>query len=254
MKLFLAAAALASVAFSQTAATTVQNAKDCAQNFVGNNNTGTITCYNVDKKLADQIGQLVAASKRDAKTLKDISDKLETLRSGIDQSNSITQSNSGGINIQQGTTGSNSPIINSPITVGDAPKTIQSQDREALKKFFQNAPTKAKIEVWADQVSGVSPLPDDFYDVLKDAKWVMVQTGVNHYMGFAAPGRRFQGAIVTIKGDPLGPGEGVTVGPSDPLFFIGQALQALGVTRSLNRDPKMDGGLIKIDFQGGFPR
>src|SRR5258708_10756790 len=41
----------------------------CNAPNTGNNSTVTITCYGVDKKLAEQIGQLVAASKRDAKTL-----------------------------------------------------------------------------------------------------------------------------------------------------------------------------------------
>jgi hypothetical protein len=45
----------------------------------GNNGNVTVTCSNVDKKLADQIGQLVNASKRDGKMLKEISDKLDVL-------------------------------------------------------------------------------------------------------------------------------------------------------------------------------
>ena len=34
----------------------------------------------------------------------------------------VQQGNSGGINIQQGTAGDNSPIINSPVVVGDVPR------------------------------------------------------------------------------------------------------------------------------------
>jgi hypothetical protein len=41
---------------------------------------------------------------------------------------SLVQSNSGGVNVQQGTTGINSPIINSPITIGDTPKAITPVD------------------------------------------------------------------------------------------------------------------------------
>jgi hypothetical protein len=60
------------------------------------------------------------------------------------QPGSISQSNSGGINVQQGTTGNNSPIINSPITVGDVPKSISPQDMSALTSYFLNAKTKPK--------------------------------------------------------------------------------------------------------------
>ena len=45
----------------------------------GSNGNVTVTCSNVDKKLAEQIGQLVNASKRDGKMLKEISDKLDIL-------------------------------------------------------------------------------------------------------------------------------------------------------------------------------
>jgi hypothetical protein len=37
---------------------------------------------------------------------------------------SVVQNNSGGVNVQQGTTGDNSPIINSPITVGSIPRSL----------------------------------------------------------------------------------------------------------------------------------
>ena len=40
---------------------------------------------------------------------------------------SIVQNNSGGANVLQGTTGENSPIINSPVTIGRVPKTISPQ-------------------------------------------------------------------------------------------------------------------------------
>ena len=79
MKFAALALLMATSAFPQSAGATSQQAKDCAQNFIGNNNTGTVTCTGVDKKLTDLIGQLVSASKRDGKTLKNISDKLEAL-------------------------------------------------------------------------------------------------------------------------------------------------------------------------------
>ncbi len=212
MKVCIITIALAVIASAQTKGTTEQQAKDCAQNFIGNNNTGTVTCTGVDKKLADLIGQLVAASKRDGKTLKDLSIKIEELLKLVQNqaptSGSLSQANSGGLNVQQGTTGNNSPIINSPITVGDLPKSIQPSDKAAIRDFFRSAKKMAKVQISADQISGVAPLPDEFYDVLKEGGWTMVEAGVNHYMGFAAPGRRFQGALLTTResrSDPMRP-------------------------------------------------
>ena len=112
MKVWLLGIAVAVIAFSQTKGTTEQQAKDCAQNFIGNNNTGTVTCYNVDKKLADQIGQLVAASKRDGKTLKDISDKLDVLLQAQPSVTTTIQQAPNGINIGPGAIAPNPQVNN----------------------------------------------------------------------------------------------------------------------------------------------
>ncbi len=256
MKLLIATLMLCPYAAAQdTGSATVQGT--CNATNTGNSSTVTVTCYNVDKRLADRISQLVAASKRDGKTLKDISDKLDQLlkqATGEPPSGSINQNNSGGINVQQGTTGRNSPIINSPITIGDLPKTIEPHDMEVLKAFFRSAPNKGKIMMSADQFSGTQPLPSDFYDALKGGGWNMVETGVSQIIGFGPPGRRFQGAIVTVKGEPLGSNEVPKLDPSDPVSYIGQALGALRVSHILRRDPTLEEGLIIIGFEGGFPR
>src|ERR1700686_5007839 len=117
MKLAALAVGMGMVAFPQSKGTTSQQAKDCAQNFIGNNNTGTITCYNVDKKLAEQIGQLVVASKRDGKTLRDISDKMDMLLRELQNQNNITaitQQAPNGINIGPGAFAPNPQVFNGP--------------------------------------------------------------------------------------------------------------------------------------------
>jgi hypothetical protein len=169
------------------------------------------------------------------------------------QSGSISQSNSGGINVQQGTTGNNSPILNSPITVGDVPKSISPQDMSALISYFSNAKNKAKVKVSADQISGAAPFPGDFYSALKAGGWTMLEEGVNQYIGFAAPGKRFQGAVVTVRGEPLGPNETVYFEAFDSTAYVGAALEAFKIPRTLKRDKNQEEGVITIDFQGGFP-
>lgn len=83
-------------------------------------------------------------------------------------SGSITQSNSGGINVQQGTTGPDSPIINSPITIGNPPRGISPADMQNIVQFLQNAKAKTTVDIVADQFSGATKLPDDFYQAFKD--------------------------------------------------------------------------------------
>jgi hypothetical protein len=179
---------------------------------------------------------------------------LPSPQSAAPQSGSITQNNSGGgINIQQGTTGPGSPIINSPITVGNIPKAISTADMAALKKYFLDARTKAKIQISADQFSGAVPLPDDFYDALKGGDWPMVDAGVNHMMVFSAPGKSFKGAIVTINGEPVADSQRVNVNESDAIFYIGNALQSLKIPHTLTRNKNQPEGLVSISFFGGFP-
>lgn len=91
-------------AFSQSPGTASQQAKDCAQNFIGNNNSGTVTCTGVDKKLANQIGELVGASKRDSNALKSIMEKLDALLKELRNppANITIQQAPNGINIGPG--------------------------------------------------------------------------------------------------------------------------------------------------------
>ena len=165
----------------------------------------------------------------------------------------VQQGNSGGINVQQVTAGGNSPIINSPITVGSLPKTISPADMVALKAYFLGAKNKAKIQITADQYSGAVPFPDDFYDALKAGGWEMVDAGVSRMEVFSAPGRKFQGAVVTVNGEPIPEGQGITVDSTDPLAYVGTALQVFKIPHSLSRNKNQPEGTINITFYGGFP-
>jgi hypothetical protein len=171
----------------------------------------------------------------------------------VSEPGSLVQSNSGGVNVQQGTTGINSPIINSPITIGDTPKTITPADMASVVLFFQQAKSTARVAVLADQYSGAAPFSDNFYDALKAGGWAMQDAGVSRYMVFSAAGKRFQGAIVVVKGEPLKPDQTVSFHGSDPPLLIGRVLDAYKIPRILQRDMNQPDGLITINFTGGFP-
>lgn len=169
-------------------------------------------------------------------------------------SGSISQNNpNSGLNIEQGTTGSNSPIINSPIIVGDFPKTISAGDMIKLTAYFLSVPQKARIEVWADQFSGATPFPDKFYQALKDGGWAMEEPGVHSFMAFSAPGKRFQGVEILVSGEPLKANESIDIRPPDPLFYIGTALKEFKIQMALDRRKDQREGIIRVTFMGGFP-
>jgi hypothetical protein len=165
---------------------------------------------------------------------------------------SLVQQNSGGVNVQQGTTGDNSPITNSPITI-NAPKDILDKEMASLVEYLSGAPQKAPILINADQISGKDPFPDKFYDALRNAGWPMVRPGVDRMVGLGPPGKPFRGALVVIKGEPTN-GETINTDPSDPLTYIGMALaNRCKVPILLKREPGQPEGQIAIVFEGGFP-
>ena len=166
---------------------------------------------------------------------------------------SLVQENSGGINVQQGTTGADSPIVDSPITIGNLPKAIPPQDVTQLTSFFLNAKVKSRIKIFADQTSGAQPLPDDFYDLLKAGEWTMVDSGVNHVVSIPGPGRLFRGAELTVNGEPLEKGQMAHFDDSDPVFYIGSVLKSLKIPTAVRREKAQPEGLITITFENGFP-
>lgn len=102
-------------AFGQAQTTGAASAQGtCNAVNTGNSSTVTVTCTSVDKKLADQIGQLVAASNRDGKTLKEISNKVEVLLKELQGQSTIglVQQAPNGINIGPGAIVPNPQVIN----------------------------------------------------------------------------------------------------------------------------------------------
>jgi hypothetical protein len=259
LNVVLALSFIATGAHGQSKPNLEQNsARSACSNIVALTGDVNINCSSLtpqQKKTLDTIPAIlrkILANQIDTKT---VMDKLDEILAATSRPATLTavQSNSGGINIQQGTTGADRSIINSPITVGNIPKAISVQDMVALKKYFLDAKSKSKVQISADQFSGAAPLPDDFCDALKGGQWTMVDAGVNHMTVFSAPGKKFQGAVVTINGEPLPDGQMTYVDASDPIFYIGNALEALKIPRILKRNKNQPEGVISITFEGGFP-
>jgi len=171
---------------------------------------------------------------------------------------SVSQNNSGGINVQQATAGRNSPIINSPVTIGNVPKHVAQEDIEKLVEYLSKAKSHAAgiaLRISADQYSRTSPFVDDFFNLFKNAQWPMKDAGVDEVVAFSPPTtKKFQGAVVAIKGEPVKyDGEQIVITEPDPLFYIGEVLKALKVPFTLKRDQSYEQGIISIQFEGGFP-
>lgn len=178
--------------------------------------------------------------------------KLQAKEQKTSPPRSIQQSNSGGVNVQQGTTGDNSPIIDSPITVGSIPKHISTQDQTSLVGMLSQARSLAEgvqIEISADQYSSPSPFPAEFYDVLKKAQWSMKEGEVEPFIQSHPSQKGLKGAIIRVRGSH----DNNFVSDTDPVFYVGKALEKLKVPFVLDRSPGKPQGIITVQFEGGFP-
>lgn len=157
----------------------------------------------------------------------------------------------GGVKIQQATAGENSPIINSPITVGNVPKRISPTDLTQVTKYLLGAQPKSRIRVAVAQNSNAIPFANDVYKAFKDAGWTMDGEGVAEVLVFFPPGKKFQGVNITYKGPVAEPNEQVQVHLGEPLFPIAVVLNALKVPLALTGDPEQkEADLITIQFEG----
>jgi hypothetical protein len=170
--------------------------------------------------------------------------------SSLPPTNGLQQSNSGGINIQQGTTGENSPIINSPITVGEVPKRISPADLATITQYLANAKSTTRIRIMVAQNSNAELFADDVYKAFKDAGWKMADEGVSDVMAFSAPGKKFKGVQISCRGTPLGDNERTDVHGGEPLYYIAQVLDGLKLPRILIRNQNNEADLISLLFTG----
>jgi hypothetical protein len=157
---------------------------------------------------------------------------------------SISQNNSGGINVQQATTGSNSPIVNSPINIQasiDTGRRLKKEDREILIANL----TGLKVDVAFGSILAVpdaylyaSDLRDAFNAAGLGAKGDMIQP-----MMFGSGS--WTGIEVTWHGE-------AKTGPVDVLNSSdqGRILAALSAAHlgpiSIHVGPEQPEGIIKI--------
>ncbi len=243
--------ALGVAAYGQTkTAGSAHTSATCSPATSGDNNTFYFTYCGNDPAQQRKIVQLLNLLITHTNAM-DAQLRLDQMLQIAAQPSQV-QSNSGGVNVFQGTSGASSPIINSPITVGEFPKSIPQGKQDELRRLLGSAPLKAAIAVFADQYSGGAPMPQDFYDVLKASGWPVLNAGVGNYMQFTLPGGLKSTVEVAVGGKaPDGP---ITdqVSSLDPTRYICAALQALDLTCSVRYISDQPPGLIKIQFEGGY--
>jgi hypothetical protein len=209
---------LAGIALAQQSTTTSGQCSPIAPN---NSGSVSIICSNIDKKLANQISQLVAASKRDEKALIDISDKLDVLLR--EQPSTIIQTAPGGINSV--ITGGNPTVTNTVINPRPNPRRIPPEKQSQCSALL--ARHHGSVSIMAIQQNDGEPyqFAKDWYAIFKTAEWRILEDRVATALLVGEP--EF-GILVKIHGTPVEPGGFVQVSTDSlegDVFECSQVLQ-----------------------------
>jgi hypothetical protein len=91
---------------------------------------------------------------------------------------SISQSNSGGINVQQATTGKDSPIIDSPITINAPPRrVITPTQNETMSKVLSVTPEKHKPLLLINGADETQAYALQLAPIFQSSKWPLFGGG-----------------------------------------------------------------------------
>jgi hypothetical protein len=164
-------------------------------------------------------------------------------------SSSVSQKGDGNVNVDQHTEGQNSPIINSPITIGNVLKRMSPADMSTIEQFLTPAYARTKIAVEFRQSTNAGGFAEDFYNVFKSSHWPMSGDEVGSYI---SPSNA-KGVIVRMKGEPLRPGETIQLARQDPAFYVFQVLAGYKILNDLYRDQQQPEDTITVNFQGDLP-
>jgi len=154
---------------------------------------------------------------------------------------SIQQSNSGGINVQLGTTGDYSPIINSPITINPQPpsRRLTQEKRDEVTPLLAQSP--GKIIVWTYSDNDSMLLAKDLYDVLKAAKWEMQDSNPEPII----PGAVYpDDVVVFVHAEPNEKGALNITDP--PTMSVINTLRRLNLKFDAAKSEKVPTGVVKI--------
>ncbi len=224
-------------------------------NIVALSGNVNINCSNLtveQKKLLGEIPSLLhrILSNQDPKAIMEKLDQILEVASRP-AAPSVAQNNSGGINVQQATAGNNSSIINSPVSIGQIPKSIPHADMVRLTAVLQHAPNKCSIRIQTDQWSAEPPFTRDLYNLFKDGGWPMGYPHVENHESLGGPIVAAHATIIE-SGEPPPQDELVSLNGDDPVATIAQVLTDLGYKPKIALNKDVPKGTVFIDFSGQF--
>jgi hypothetical protein len=201
--------------FAQTKPPVGQVAGDCAVNIVGNNNSASLVCGNLDPKLAEQMKTILNSTRHNQTAIDTISKQLATIQAELEKPT---------LQIQQHSEGPNSP---NTVNINQRPpaRRIALERRAEIVAILARTPAKVKILAIMNNAEAFQ-FAQDWYDVFRDAGWTMTDKVVTVFEVVGQPDR---GILVKYHGDTLGPGQRAHFGENTPADAVSRGFIALGV-------------------------
>jgi hypothetical protein len=183
----------ASLAFAQAKPATSQQAGDCSVNITGSGNTASLSCTNIDPKLAEQVRSILNGTQRNEKATKEISEKLDVVLKEIRKQR-------------------------------PTPRRIPPDRQAEIVAILARNP--AKISISAIQGSEEAyDFAQDWFNAFKAAGWDMMGRAA---VGIFMPaGRTGRGISLGMHGDPIPAGASFSPPAGTPAGAVGQAFERL---------------------------
>jgi hypothetical protein len=228
------------------ASNTTKSTGPCSPPVNGNHNKVTIQCEVAPargKQMVAILNRILANQLDPADVMAKLDEILAATRASQDQADS------GRVNVRQGTTGNNSPIINSPITVGNTSLAFTQEQRTEIIDKLSHAAHKTTIAVVATQFSAGSKFPFDLYNIFKESGWSMYTDGVISVMALNLPSSTpMPSVIVKVHGDPSD--KSVPKDIADSLGYVAFVFDKVNLPKLISHELTVPEGEIVISFEG----
>jgi hypothetical protein len=191
----------------------------------------------------------MVANQVDPSVIDQMNLKLDEILNRPTGQGSLIQSNSGGVNIQQGSTGAGSPIVNSPISVGLYPPRHVSSDWIAQGiPYLSVYPAKALV-LYPSTDGDAFTYAKEIADLLRTAGWTV--DGPNGAMIVSNGGPEY-GISITYKGEKTAPGQQVKLVTDSSSGRLLNFLLALQNKSDVYADPEpgVDEGHMTVTVNG----
>jgi hypothetical protein len=199
--------------FAQVKTPTSQEAGDCVVNIMGNGNTASLKCENLDPKIAGQIQEILNRTKQNEKSSKEISGKLDLILKEVKRPN---------------------------------PRRIPPEKRAQIVATLARSPGKITVSANLGDAEAYQ-FAEDWLEAFGAAGWTMMKPGIVNYNLIGKPQ---EGLFIKFHGEePKSEGKvKLMLSPDSPMGVIATSLNQLNLWQQVKVMPSPEFPEGELDF------